>query len=153
MTLNVYFWGKTMALSLGASNAISSTSQTRTKFKSAQKFIFFYLPFQVRKGHFPQVIINHPTTISRLRGVSIWVKVGNLPFKKMTLPTADFLVWEVEMTDQLNHNDALLQNSVNHERKKETKNPFWHPVVCSMTFNVMVIITDEASLHMTENQS
>lgn len=152
MTLNVYFWGKTMALSLGASNAISSTSQTRTKFKSAQKFIFFYLPFQVRKGHFPQVIINHPT-ISRLRGVSIWVKVGNLPFKKMTLPTADFLVWEVEMTDQLNHNDALLQNSVNHERKKETKNPFWHPVVCSMTFNVMVIITDEASLHMTENQS
>ena len=71
----------------------------------------------------------------------------------MTLPTADFLVWEVEMTDQLNHNDALLQNSVNHERKKETKNPFWHPVVCSMTFNVMVIITDEASLHMTENQS
>ena len=45
--------------------------RTRTKFKSAQKFIFFYLPFQVRKGHFPQVIINHPTTISRLRGVSI----------------------------------------------------------------------------------
>ena len=39
--------------------------------KKCPKVYFFYLPFQVRKGHFPQVIINHPTTISRLRGVSI----------------------------------------------------------------------------------
>ena len=80
------------------------------------------------------------------------MKVGNLPFKKLTLPTADFLVWEAEMTDQLNHNDALLQNSVNHERKKETKNPFWHPVEIEYDLQ-FVIITDEASLHMTENQS
>lgn len=38
--------------------------------KVPKSLFFFYLPFQVRKGHFPQVIINHPT-ISRLRGVSI----------------------------------------------------------------------------------